>query len=77
VELKGSRLMHAILGVVALLLVIGSFVIWECSEWIGARAELVREQARKLKLENDKREASQSSRDDLFVHDSSESEKHS
>jgi hypothetical protein len=49
--------MNAILGVSALLLVFVGFILWECCGWISARAELVREQARKIKLENDKVEA--------------------
>ena len=49
--------MNAILGVSALLLVFVVFILWECCGWISARAELVREQARKIKLENDKVEA--------------------
>lgn len=53
--------MNAVLGVVALVLVFAGFMIWECSEWVSARAELVREQARKLRLENDRLEAGRES----------------
>jgi hypothetical protein len=51
--LTGVKRMNAILGVVALLLVFVGFMLWECCGWISARAELVKQQARKLKLEND------------------------
>jgi len=59
--------MNAILGVVALLLVFVGFMLWECCGWISARAELVKQQARKLKLENDDVEAARGSADGHFV----------
>lgn len=49
--------MNSILGVAALVMVFGGFLIWECASWVGARAELAKQQARKLKLENDQLEA--------------------
>jgi len=49
--------MNSILGVAALAMVFGGFLIWECASWVGARAELVKQQARKLRLENDQFEA--------------------
>lgn len=49
--------MNTITGVVALLLVFVGFILWECCGWISARAELVKQQARRLRLENDKLES--------------------
>ncbi|MET4674695.1 MULTISPECIES: hypothetical protein [unclassified Luteibacter] len=49
--------MNSILGVATLAMVLGGFLIWECASWVGARAELAKQQARKLRLENDQLEA--------------------
>jgi hypothetical protein len=51
--------MQSILGVATLMMVFGGFLIWECARWVGARAALAKQQARKLELENDRREAAQ------------------
>lgn len=48
--------MNSILGVAALMMVFSGFLIWECASWVGARAELTKQQARKLELENDQLE---------------------
>jgi hypothetical protein len=53
--------------VVALLLVFVGFMLWECCGWISARAELVKQQARKLKLENDDVEAARGAADGHFA----------
>jgi hypothetical protein len=46
--------MNAILSGAALLVVVAALVLWQCSDWIEARGEQAREQARRLKLENDR-----------------------
>jgi hypothetical protein len=77
VDAKGSTVMNAILGVSALLLVFVGFILWECCGWISARAELVREQARKIKLENDKVEAARRPATLEFTQDTSGLANHS
>lgn len=49
--------MNTITGVIALLLVFVGFILWECCGWISARAELLKQQARRLRLENDNLES--------------------
>lgn len=46
--------MNAIMSGAALLVVVVALVLWQCSDWIEARGEQAREQARRLKLENDR-----------------------
>lgn len=45
--------MDSLIGAAALAVVVVAFVTWQCADWIEARAELARERARGLKLEND------------------------
>lgn len=47
--------METLIGAAGLAVVVVAFVIWQGADWVEARAELARERARGLKLENDKR----------------------
>lgn len=49
-----SNTMLALLLLIVLLAVV--FGIWNCHEWLGAKANEAKERARKMKLENDKLE---------------------
>jgi hypothetical protein len=46
--------MNSLTGAAALALVMLALIIWQCADWIEARTEQSREQARRIKLENDK-----------------------
>ncbi|MFL6658094.1 MAG: hypothetical protein ACJ8GW_08495 [Massilia sp.] len=46
--------MNSLTGAAALALVMLALIIWQCSDWIEAHTEASREQARRIKLENDK-----------------------
>lgn len=46
--------MNSLTGAAALALVMVALIIWQCGDWIEARTEASREQARRIKLENDK-----------------------
>lgn len=55
--------MNIALGIFVPLLFYFGFLIWECSSWVSARARIAREQARRMKLENDRIEALQRATD--------------